>query len=100
MVEAGAGGLKYRAALCGCDRSAPCCEHRHRPGRYRPLSRRLVLSGFDVLADLSGLRLDIANAGNAAVGATRGHARNKNQSAARFDHSGLGEMSAWLADFL
>jgi len=51
-------------------------------------------------ADLSGLRFDIANAGNAAVGATRGHAGNKNQSAARFDHSGLGEMSAWLADFL
>ena len=60
----------------------------------------LLYSGFDVLADLSGLRLDIANAGNAAVGATRGHAGNKNQSAARFDHSGLGEMSAWLADFL
>jgi len=31
----------------------------------------LLYSGFDVLADLSGLRFDIANAGNAAVGATR-----------------------------
>ena len=28
----------------------------------------LLYSGFDVLADLSGLRFDIANAGNAAVG--------------------------------
>ena len=58
------------------------------------LDRRL-----EVLADLPRLRFDIADAGDAAVGAPRGHAGDEHEAPARFDHGGLGKMPARLADF-
>ena len=54
--------------------------------------------GFDVLADLASLRLDIADAGDAAVGAARHHAGDEHQPAARLDDDPLREMAARLGE--
>ena len=53
---------------------------------------------LEVLADLPGLRFDVADAGDRAVGAARRHARDEHQGAARRDRGGVREMSAGLAD--
>src|SRR5579862_7805152 len=53
--------------------------------------------GLDVVADLPRLRLDIADAGDAAVGAPRGHAGDEDEAAARGHHGGVGKMPARLA---
>ena len=58
----------------------------------------LLDRGLEVLADLPRLRLDIADAGNRAVGPPRRHAGNEHQAAARLDHGRVGEMPARLAD--
>ena len=55
--------------------------------------------GLDVVADLPRLRLDIADAGDGAVGAARGHAGDEDQAAARGGHGRVGEMTARLAEF-
>ena len=48
--------------------------------------------------NLAGLRLDVADAGDAAVGATRHHAGDEHQAAARLDDDALGEMAARLGE--
>src|SRR5215831_17272682 len=56
-------------------------------------------SGLEVLADLAGLRFDVAYARDGAVGASRCHAGDEYQPAARLDHRGLRKMAARPADF-
>src|SRR5262245_47997601 len=53
--------------------------------------------GLEVLAHLPGLRLDVADAGDAAVGAARRHAGEKDQAPARLGDDRLREMPARLA---
>src|SRR5262249_40237935 len=56
----------------------------------------LLDRGFEVLADLARLRLDVADTGDAAVGPARGHARNEHQFA-RGNADRVREMTARLA---
>src|SRR5438067_930655 len=60
---------------------------------------RLLDRRLEILADLARLRLDVADPGNGAVGAPRGHAGDEDQPPARLDHRGMREMAARLADF-
>src|SRR5262249_4420780 len=59
----------------------------------------LLDRGFQVLADLAGLRLDIADAGDAALGAARRHAGEEHEPTARLGHDGVRKMPARLAQF-
>jgi hypothetical protein len=63
-------------------------------------STRFLDRGLEVLAHLAGLRLDVADAGDRAVGATRGHARDEHQFAGGSDCGRVGEMAARLAKLL
>jgi len=99
MVEAGAGGLKYSRHFVNAIEVLHVAHIDIDPADVVHGPAGLLNGGFDVFADLSGLRLDIADAGNAAVGATRSHAGNENQPAARFGRDGLRKMSAGLANF-
>ena len=55
--------------------------------------------GLDVFADLPRLRLDIADAGDGAVGTARRHAGDEDEAAARGHHGGVGKVPARLAEF-
>ena len=54
--------------------------------------------GLQILAHLTGLRFDIADAGNRSVRPARGHAGNEYQPPARLDHGRMGKVTGRLAD--
>src|SRR5262249_24954474 len=53
---------------------------------------------LQILAHLTGLRFDIADAGNRSVCPARGHAGNEYQPPARLDPRRMGKVTGWLAD--
>src|SRR5215831_12457352 len=59
---------------------------------------RLLDRGLQIFADLPGLRFDVADAGDRPIRATRGHAGNEHDAAARLDHGRVGKVAGWLAD--
>src|SRR5262249_58958343 len=59
----------------------------------------LLDRGLQILADLAGLRFDVADACDRAVGPPPGHAGNEDDAAARRDPRRLREMARRLADF-
>src|SRR5204863_4013604 len=56
--------------------------------------------GFDVLADLPGLGLDIADSGDRAVGPARGHPGDEDEPAPRLDRGRVRKDAARLAQFV
>src|SRR5215831_5582314 len=55
--------------------------------------------GLQILADLPGLRFDVADPRDRAIRPPRGHAGDENDETACLDHGRMGKMAGRLADF-
>ena len=101
MVEAGAGGLEILAP-----HFVDLLEVLHvahvdvDPADVVHGAAGRLDGSLHVLADLMGLRLDVADAGDGAVRPPRRHAGDEHDPAPRLGHGRLGKMAVRLADFL